>query len=127
VLKVLVVDDSVAVQQSLGRLLDAVAGVSVVGFAENVTRAQQLVQVVRPDVIVLDVDLQGGERGIDLLHFVAREHPSIEVIALSNFTWQSVRDSYLAAGAKAYFDKSTEFMLARDWIAARSGPGIHHP
>jgi len=125
VLKVLVVDDSLAVQRSLGRLLDAVAGVSVVGYAESLARAQQLIGALMPDVIVLDVDLEGGQRGIELLLYVAREHPAIQVIGLSNFTWRTVHDCRLAAGASACFDKSTEFHQARDWIVART-KAAHH-
>jgi hypothetical protein len=41
------------------------------------------------------------------------------VIALSNFTWQAMREGFLEAGASAYFDKATEFTKARDWVAAR--------
>lgn len=117
-LKVLVVDDSGAVQQSLGRLLGAAPGVCVVGYAEDVAGALREIEASLPDVIVLDADLRGGDRGIDVLRYVARCHPAMRVIGLSNFGWQALRDSFMAAGAQAYFDKSTEFTQARDWIVA---------
>jgi DNA-binding NarL/FixJ family response regulator len=118
VVKVVVVDDSLVVQQSLGRLLTAVAGIEVVGYAEDVAGALRLIDSKQPDVVVLDVDLRDGNRGIDVLRHVVREHPGIKVIALSNFTWQAMRDGFLEAGASAYFDKSMEFRQARDWIEA---------
>jgi len=118
VVKVVVVDDSLVVQQSLGRLLTAVAGIEVVGYAEDVAGALRLIDSKQPDVVVLDVDLRDGDRGINVLRHVVREHPGIKVIALSNFTWQAMRDGFLEAGASAYFDKSMEFRQARDWIAA---------
>jgi two-component system response regulator DevR len=118
VLKVLVVDDSGAVQQSLGRLLGAAPGVCVVGYAEDVAGALRQIEAAPPDVVVLDADLRGGDRGIDVLRYVVRRHPAIRVIGLSNFNWQALRDNFLAAGAQAYFDKSTEFTDARDWIVA---------
>lgn len=114
--KVVVVDDSFPVQRSLGRLLMAVPGISVVGFAEDVAGAIALIDSKRPDVVVLDVDLRNEDRGMDVLCHVVRTHPGIKVIALSNFTWQAMRDGFLSAGASAYFDKSLEFMKARDWI-----------
>ncbi len=117
-LKVLVVDDSLAVQQSLGGLLGTLDGIEVVGFAADVSGAVALIDSARPDVVVLDVDLRDGERGLHVLRHVTAAHPGIQVIGLSNFTWQPIRDGFLAAGAKAYFDKSTEFTKARDWIAA---------
>ena len=122
-MKVVVVDDSVTVQQGLGRLLGAVAGVSVVGNAEAVDDALRLIESTRPDVVVLDVDLRGGERGMDVLRRVVRDHPGTRVIMLSNFGWQAMRDGFLQAGASAYFDKSLEFMEARDWIAGRVSAG----
>lgn len=130
VLKVLVVDDSLAVQRSLGGLLTAVAGVAVTGYASDVAQALESIAHVRPDVIVLDVDLRGGDRGMNILRQVVGTHPQIQVIVLSNFTWDSMRTGFLSAGAKAYFDKSTEFMKARDWVAKlaqsrSSGPTEH--
>lgn len=124
-LKVLVVDDSVAVQRSLGGMLKAVAGVDVVGYANDVAEALESIVDAQPNVVVLDVDLRGGDRGMSVLREVVRSHPEIQVIVLSNFTWESMRSGFLAAGAKAYFDKSTEFTKARDWIAsmARSTAG----
>jgi DNA-binding NarL/FixJ family response regulator len=114
--KVVVVDDSLLVQRSLGRLLASVAGINVVGYAEDVAGATALIDSTRPDVVVLDVDLRNQDRGIDVLRYVVRKHPDIKVIALSNFTWQAMREGFLLAGASAYFDKSLEFMQARDWI-----------
>lgn len=116
VVKVVVVDDSFVVQRSLGRLLTSVAEITVVGYAEDVAGATALIESTRPDVVVLDVDLRNQDRGMDVLRYVVREHPEIKVIALSNFTWQTMREGFLLAGASAYFDKSLEFMQARDWI-----------
>jgi len=119
VVKVVVVDDSLQVQHSLERLLTAVPGVEVVGFAEDVAGALSVIEARQPDVVVLDVDLRDGGKGIEVLHHVTREHSAIKVIALSNHNWQAMRDTYLAAGARAYFDKSLEFIAARDWVAAQ--------
>jgi len=114
--RVVVVDDSVIVQHSLSRLLTAVDGVEVIGFAADVAGALRLIESERPDVVVLDVELAGGDRGIDVLRHVVRRHSGIQVVALSNFHWTDMREGFLEAGAKAYFDKSMEF--TRDWVAA---------
>ncbi|MEY8876500.1 MAG: response regulator transcription factor [Leptothrix sp. (in: b-proteobacteria)] len=118
--KVLVVDDSKAVQRSFSSLIAPLPHVDLVGCAEDVGSALALIDAHMPDLIVLDVELRHGERGIDLLRHVARWHPAMLVIVLSNFTGQAMRKDLLSAGALAYFDKSNEFTLARDWIAARA-------
>ena len=115
---VVVVDDSLQIQRSLGRLLTSVVGVEVVGYAEDVPGAIALINHTRPDVVVLDVDLRDATRGLEVLHHVVREHPDIQVITLTNFTWQAMREVFIKNGARAYFDKSMEFTKARDWIAA---------
>lgn len=58
VVKIAIVDASVHVQQSLGRLLGAIDGVEVVGCAQDVAGAHSLVDSKRPDVVVLDVHLR---------------------------------------------------------------------
>jgi DNA-binding NarL/FixJ family response regulator len=115
-IKVVVVDDSLSVQRSLGRLLTSTRGIDVVGYAEDVAGAIALIDQTLPDVVVLDVDLRNEDRGMDVLRHVVRHHTRTRVIALSNFTWQAMRDGFMMAGASAYFDKSMEFMKARDWI-----------
>jgi DNA-binding NarL/FixJ family response regulator len=119
VLKVAIVDDSLAIQRSFGRLLTAIDGVRIVGCAEDVAGAIALIDEARPDVVVLDVDLRHDDRGMDVLRYVRTTHPTTRVIALSNFTWQAMREGFLQAGASAYFDKSMELTRASDWIAAQ--------
>lgn len=123
-MRVAIVEDSSLMQERLRRTLTAIPGVQVVGFAANVEAANQLIESTLPDVVVLDVELQNGQTSMGVLRFLARTHPSIDAIVLSNFTWGSMRAGFLAEGAKAYFDKSLEFSKARDWIAERlSGTG----
>jgi len=119
VLKVAIVDDSLAIQRSMARLLTSIDGVRIVGCAEDVAGAVALIDASRPDVVVLDVDLRHDDRGMDVLRYVKTTHPGTRVIALSNFTWQAMREGFLQAGASAYFDKSMEFTQARDWVAAQ--------
>jgi DNA-binding NarL/FixJ family response regulator len=122
-MRVAIVEDSSLMQERLRRTLTAIPGVKIVGFAANVEAANQLIESTRPDLVVLDVELQDGQTSMGVLRFLTRTHPSIDAIVLSNFTWGSMRAGFLAEGAKAYFDKSLEFSKARDWIAERrAGP-----
>ena len=119
-MKLVLVDDSKAVQRSFGGLLESVPEVELVGVAEDVAGAKALIDATEPDFVVLDLELGGGDNGIDVLKHVVRHRPQMQVIVLSNFDGQKLRDDLLAAGALAYFDKSSEFLLARDWIASRA-------
>ena len=124
-MKVLVVDDSLAIQESLGHLLAAIPGVTVAGYAEDVAGALTGIRDLEPDLVVLDVELRGADRGMDVLLHVVKEHPAVKVIVMSNFTWAAMRSGLLAAGALAYFDKGSEFLLARDWVASFARAHAH--
>lgn len=115
--RVLVVDDSPLIQRRVVAMLSGLPGVDVVGTAANVEAAIAQTDALRPDVIVLDVELEHGGKGLTVVKHVMREHGHTQVIALSNFTWQAMREAYLQAGVKAYFDKSLEFEGARNWVA----------
>jgi DNA-binding NarL/FixJ family response regulator len=124
--KVLLVDDSEAVRNSFGELLASVPNVELIGCAEDVAGALSLIETRAPDLLVLDVELRHGEHGMTVLQHVMRTRPGLQVVVLSNFTWNAMRNELLAAGAAAYFDKANEFLLARDWIASRAAvsPGL---
>lgn len=118
-MKVVLVDDSLDIQRALTRLLSTLPGVQVVGCAEDVAGALAVIEQCRPDIVVLDVGLRGKDRGIDVLRNVVAHHPDIDVIVLSNFGWDTMREGFIAVGARAYFDKALEFEKVRDWIRAR--------
>jgi DNA-binding NarL/FixJ family response regulator len=119
-LKVVLVDDSQAVQRSFAGLLASVPHVELIGYARDVAGALALIEARKPDLVVLDLELSLGERGVDVARHAARGRPPIPVIVLTNATAAAARHELVAAGALAIFDKSCEFLLARDWIAARA-------
>lgn len=119
-LKVLLVEDSADVQAALRTLLAMIPRVVVVGVAADAEAALRLVAGLQPDLVVLDVPFLGAERGLEVLRHLRQYHPKVDVIALSNLGWQALRDSYLEAGARAYFDKALQFEDACDWIRTRA-------
>jgi len=114
--KVLLVDDSVAIRQSFSALLASAPGVDVVGHAEDMGSAVAAIDSKHPDLVVLDAKLRGADRGVDVLNYVRQHHPAVKVIMFSQFNWAMMRKSHLEAGALAYFDKGTEFQQARDCV-----------
>lgn len=119
-LKVVLVDDSMAIQRSLSRMLRSIPGVELVGVAGDLAAALALIEATHPDVVLLDVNLPRGEKGIDVLHHLRQRHPQTQVVVLTNAVSPKLRQSYLDAGARGYFDKAAEFGQACAWIAARA-------
>lgn len=120
--KVVLVDDSPDVQSALRRLLEADRAIEVVGCAEDVQGAREMVERCRPDLVVLDVSLGGGKGGYELLRYLHQDWPELIVVMLSNYSGASMRKTFLDAGAQAYFDKALEFRNAVRWIADHAQP-----
>jgi DNA-binding NarL/FixJ family response regulator len=107
-IKVLIVDDSLVVRERLVAILDELAGIEIVGQAENVTEAIGAVRKLRPDVIILDIWMPGGS-GIDVLRQIKQGGAGPMVIILTNYPFPEYRQRCLNAGANFFLDKSTEF------------------
>ncbi len=81
-IKVLVVDDSAVVRQTLERELNNAPGISVVGTAHNPYIARDKILELKPDVITLDIEMPRMD-GITFLKKLMIHHP-IPVIIVSS-------------------------------------------
>jgi DNA-binding NarL/FixJ family response regulator len=116
-LKVFHADDSSLIRERVAGLLDS-QDVTVVGHAETPQFAIDAILATHPDVVVLDVQLDGGT-GLQVLRAVRRAAPDIAFVVFSNHSDAAYRKRYLGEGAQAFLDKSTEFdQLARAVIQA---------
>ena len=115
--KVFLVEDSPAIRERLFALFATVTGARTVGFADNAASAIQEILTERPNAVVLDVTLAQGS-GIHVLRALQAQAPDIDVYMLTNSATPQYRRLCERLGAKGFFDKSTEFELVRDAIAA---------
>ncbi len=107
-IKVFIADDSLIVREHLVTLLDELAGVEIVGQAENVAEAISGIRTLQPDVVILDIRLRDGS-GIDVLQNIKQDEAAPMVIILTNYPYPGYRKRCLDAGADFFLDKSTEF------------------
>ena len=102
-LRVVVVDDHAmfrtGVKAEIGRSL------AVVGEAEDVDRAVQVVLDKRPDVVLLDVHLPGGG-GVEVLRRVHEREPEQRFLALSVSDAAEDVIGVIRGGARGYVTKS---------------------
>ena len=110
--EVFIVDDSCIVRERLIALLADVPQVTVVGEAGTAAGAIRQIRKLRPDVVVLDISMPGGN-GISVLQEIRKVDPAATVIMLTNFSQEQYRQKCLALGANHFFDKSTEFDQVR--------------
>jgi DNA-binding NarL/FixJ family response regulator len=107
-MKVLIADDSKAVVKRLTDLLEEVPGAQLVGQAGDVPEAVNGVQKLRPDVLILDLQMPGGT-GLDVLRAIRVDHPHLYVLICTNYPYPRLREECFSAGANFFLDKSAEF------------------
>jgi len=116
---VFLVEDSASIRERLVRLLESVPGAQVVGQAGEADEAIAAILAARPDVVLLDVQLEQSS-GFDVLRAVHSLEPRIAFYMLSNFATEPYRRHAERLGARGFFDKSTDFDRLRDLVAQRA-------
>ena len=81
-IRVLLIDDHAVVRTGLRMLLESQPGLSVVGEAGNRGEALTLAAQVRPDILLLDLDL-GEENGLEFLPDLLAAAPEAHVLVLT--------------------------------------------
>lgn len=106
-IKVLIVDDSVVMQNLLREILSIDPEIQVVGTASDPLEAREMIKKTNPDVITLDV-IMPKMNGIVFLKNIMRLRP-MPVIMISSLTQKNsdVALEALAAGAVDYMAKPT--------------------
>ena len=80
--KVFLVDDHPIVRQGLALLINREPDMVVCGEADGALAALQSIFSVCPDVLVLDISLDGPD-GLDLLQSIRLKEPMLPILSLS--------------------------------------------
>ena len=107
-MKVFIVDDSAIVRERVTAMLSEIKGVVVIGQAQNYNEAIIAIPKLKPDVVILDIRMIGGN-GIKVLENIKKDKFPPIVIMLTNYPYPQYRKRCMEAGADFFFDKSTEF------------------
>ena len=114
--RVFLADDSAAIRLRVAGMLGARA-LQVVGEAETPQACIDGILATQPDVVVLDVQLDGGQ-GLEVLRAVRGTRPCIAFVVFSNNSGPAYRKRYLGAGAARFLDKSAEIEQLADAVRA---------
>jgi two-component system response regulator DesR len=104
--KVFLADDSGPIRQRIAGMLSPAS--TIVGEGETPQGCIDGILATHPDVVVLDVQLVGGQ-GLEVLRAVRAADPRVAFVVFSNNSQAAYRKRYLAEGATRFLDKSTEF------------------
>ncbi len=104
-IRILIADDHAAMRQGLGKMLGGEPDMEIVGEAENGIEALELAGKVRPDVILMDIEMPILD-GVESTRMIHEAFPGIEVIGLSMSGEAESGRNIMAAGAAACIPKT---------------------
>jgi DNA-binding NarL/FixJ family response regulator len=113
VIRILLVDDHDVVRSGLGQMLEIEEDLNVVAEASNSEEALKMIDIVFPDVILMDIKMPGMD-GVRLTKEIKQRLPSTKIIMLT------LHGDYLAqameAGASGYILKDIKRLELVDTI-----------
>jgi DNA-binding NarL/FixJ family response regulator len=103
--RILLVDDHPLLRLGLRTLLSKDAAFQVVAECEDARAALAHLRVETLDAVILDITLNGGSDGLELIKSMISEHPKLHILVLSAHDENLYAMRALAAGAQGYVMK----------------------
>jgi len=128
-IRVLLADDHPVVRRGMVALLSSLDGVEVVGEADNGEDAVRETQVLRPDVVVMDVQMPRLD-GVAATRRLTAAVPDVAVLVLTMFEDDDTVFAAMQAGARGYLLKGADqadILAALHAVVAGQlviGPGV---
>lgn len=105
-IKVLIVDDQKTVQEIMKSYIEEESGLELVGCAENGQEALDLIQVHRPNIVLMDIEMPILD-GLSATKIITEKFIDTSVLIISVHNEDTYLNSALQVGAKGYLKKNT--------------------
>ncbi len=125
-IRVLIVDDQTIVRKGIRALLAEVSAIAVVGEASSGVEAIAQVQILQPDVTVMDLAMPVMD-GIEAICQITARQPDARILVLTSFTGDDKVFPAIKAGALGYLLKDSEpsdLIRAIEQVS-RGEPSLH--
>ena len=126
VIRVVLVDDHAVIRAGLEQLLAGTPDIEVVGQADNGRTAVDVVRRLRPDVVLMDLQMPGVD-GVAATRMMMEEQLGVDVLVLTSFSDSERIVAAIDAGAVGYLlkDADPEDVLQGIRAVTRGGSPIH--
>jgi DNA-binding NarL/FixJ family response regulator len=105
-IKVLIVDDVIQVRRELRTLLTLAGNIEVVGEAGHGSEAVLQAEILRPDVVLMDLEMP-VMNGFEATRRIKAKLPDCRVIVLTIYADAVTRQRAISAGADLFLEKGT--------------------
>ena len=106
-IRVVLVDDHAVIRAGLAQLLAGTDDISVVGMAANGAEALAVVREIRPDVVLMDLQMPEVD-GVAATRMIMAEDLGVDVLVLTSFSDGERIVAALDAGAVGYLLKDAD-------------------
>jgi DNA-binding NarL/FixJ family response regulator len=117
VIRVLLADDHGVIRDGLGRLIEALEDMELVGVAADGAEAVERARAATPDVVLMDLDMPNVD-GIQATKRILADRPETAVLVLTSFSDRARIMGALEAGACGYLLKDVASDEVADGIRA---------
>ena len=104
-IRVLLADDHALFRQGLRQLLELEDDIEVIGDASTGEEAQQMVTELRPDVVLMDINMPDVD-GITATRNILAEYPNTSIVILTMYREDDYAFQAVRAGARGYLLKN---------------------
>ena len=124
--RVLIADAEQGFRRFIRRILERQPDLNVVGQASDAEEVVRLAQQLKPDVVLIDIDLPGLD-GLEATRHIKASLPGMKVIMLSAVDGETYRNTAAKHGADGFLPKSApvseilSVIRHRDSVKAVSG------
>lgn len=123
-IRVMLVDDHEVVRRGIVTVIDASPALRVIGEASSVAEAARRLPAIRPEVLVVDLQLPDGT-GIDVMKAARELNPEQLMLVLTSFDDDAALRESKAAGAAGLMLKSARSQeIVEAILAVRAGKSI---
>jgi len=120
--KVFIAEGSALIRERLAALISEFETFELVGQAGSADEAIEAGGRLRPDIVLMDIRLPGGN-GLEVLEAIKRDNAAPVIIMLTAFPYPQHWRKCVEAGAEYLFDKITEFECIVDVLERLQGNG----
>lgn len=103
--KIYIVDDHSVVRLGIAQVIYKEKDMVVCGEAEKVSLAKAEIVENKPDIVLVDISMNGDRGGVELIKFLSKSKPPYPVLVVSMHDELTHIRSAMQAGAKGYFYK----------------------
>lgn len=125
-IRVVIADDHPIVRRGMRALLATEPGIALVGEAADGAEAVREVLALRPDVVLMDLEMPHLD-GIAAIRAILAQRPETRILVVTSFSTDDKVFAAIKAGALGYLlkDSSPEALIAAIGQVHRGEPSLH--